>query len=126
MKQIAMSKQLKAKVSKIGKKQLKPLEFFASKRDNKLSKDQLTKLHGRSDMPATSPKPLAKGEEDYGQAVFDQNKKHLTVLELMKLLSKIKNPDKKRVWFDGSQYWGKLSGLRLFDNDREVLLEKGN
>lgn len=91
-----------------------------------MSKDQVDKLHGRKGMPPVSKKYLPPGEEDYGQSTFDPSKKHLTVAELMKLLTKIENPDKKRVWFDGSQYWGRLSGLRLFDGDGEVLLEKGN
>ena len=99
---------------------------------HKLSPDKRDRLHGRKGMPDPGKKYLPPGEEDYGQATFDPSKKHLTVADLMKLLSKIRNPDKKRVWFDGSLYWGRCSGLRLFDmtadcpEGREVLLEKGN
>ncbi len=118
------------KVSKpIPKKSPSPSKPEKSWRE-KFPQDKIDRLHGRKGMPPTTPKFIPEGQTDDGQMTADPSKKHLTVADLIKLLGKIKNPAKKRVWFDGSQYWGRMSGLREFDHDgkdyREVLLEKGN
>ena len=76
--------------------------------------------------PAKGAKPNAKAAAAALRRPQPQGmeKPHLTVKELIALLAKC--PPGAKVWFEGESYWGSLSGLRLFDMEREVLLMKSN